>query len=188
MNEPSEKRSQQLESVASRPGIAIPSPLPLEEMSRLRQLLAKAAIQVEPAGFEENRHRVERAWLRSELREELDRVLADDRVRALHRPATQGQEPKKPDDAKGSRTRGKRTPDIETSRRRVALYEQLTSELAKVQGWRTRNRRFRDLTALKREYPAFALWQQLSDKQQQELLIADLQAKGYAWNFCRSEL
>jgi hypothetical protein len=91
------------------------------------------------------------------LENELECILEGRRASELRRQKVQ----------RGQR-RGVRKPDLETSQRRVRLYEQLSAELSKVQQWRQKNRRALSLSALEQEYPDFALWHHLTATQQRD--------------------
>ena len=87
-----------------------------------------------------------------------------------------------------ARRGGNRTPDLETSRERVALYEQLKRDLSTVQLWRNKNRRSPafDLASLKQAYPDLVLWQHLEAPAEQRELLKDTFNTGtYAWNIVR---
>ena len=118
------------------------------------------------------------APVRMALEEELNCVLEDRRAKELGGQQDGQQHP--------HQKRGVRTPDIETSRRRVALYDQLSSELAKVQQWRKGNRKSRDVAALKRDHPNFALWERLTERQQADLLTDEFRPTAYTWSIVRA--
>ena len=80
---------------------------------------------------------------------------------------------------------GNRTPDVETSRERVALYSQLASELSRVLQWRKKNRKLLSLSGLKAAFPDFRLWERLPKSQYSELLKDDIDPKAFAWNIVR---
>jgi hypothetical protein len=63
-------------------------------------------------------------------------------------------------------TTPRRSPDLETSQKRIALQDALASELATI---KIRVRRFCDAAMLKREFPDFELWNQISETELQEL-------------------
>jgi hypothetical protein len=81
---------------------------------------------------------------------------------------------------------GRRIPDVETSRRRVELYNQLASELSQVQLWRKKNRRALSLLGLKAAFPNFALWLHIQESQQPGLLKDDIKPRAYAVNLVRA--
>jgi hypothetical protein len=60
-----------------------------------------------------------------------------------------------------------RTPDLETSKARLALQKQLRQELAAIHG---AVKRYTTVEKLKERYPAFQLWTILSESEQRELL------------------
>jgi len=76
-----------------------------------------------------------------------------------------------------SKTR--RTPDLETSRKRLALLERLATELATIKDRTTE--RFCDAPILKREFPNFELWKHISQEEIRELTNGeDFSPRAYA--------
>lgn len=73
--------------------------------------------------------------------------------------------------------RGHRTPDIETSRKRIALQEQLSKELAAVY---SEVKRYTTVERLRTKYPQFKLWEVLSDAEQRELIAGEFKPRAYA--------
>jgi len=79
--------------------------------------------------------------------------------------------------AAGGAGRRDRGPDLETSRTRVDLEDQLQRELATVF---QRAERYTTVEKLKQKYPAFKLWTILSGPEQEELLTEPLRPRAYA--------
>jgi hypothetical protein len=80
-----------------------------------------------------------------------------------------------------------RTKDLETSRKRIAMYEQFKTELSTVQQWRKKNRRSRsfDFARLKCAHPDLLLWKNITESEQRDLLTDELNPSTYAWNIVR---
>jgi hypothetical protein len=70
-----------------------------------------------------------------------------------------------------------RGPDLETSGEWIALYNQLSTELAAVH---SEVKRFTTVEKLKMKYPGFRLWEMLSEPQQGELLGGEFRPRAYA--------
>jgi hypothetical protein len=71
----------------------------------------------------------------------------------------------------------RRTPDIQLSRERLSLLDKLVGELTTVFQQKDKAT---SVEALKRKYPNFELWKQLSQPEQVELLTEDFIPKAYA--------
>ncbi len=70
-----------------------------------------------------------------------------------------------------------RKPDLETSRTRLALQQQLRQELATVQH---AVKKYTTVQKLKTQYPAFRLWKILPESEQHELLEGNFKPRAYA--------
>ena len=75
--------------------------------------------------------------------------------------------------------RPRRTPDIETSRQRIALYDRLGRELATIHH---EVKKHTTVEKLKTKLPGFKLWGMLSPMQQHELLDGEFKPRAYAGN------
>lgn len=101
-------------------------------------------------------------------------VVAGDNAPAAE-TAAESAPPRVPTPSKTSR----RTPDMETSQKRLALREKLATELATI---KVRVQNFCDLPTLRREYPDFELWKHLNEGEARELLDGEFKPKSYAAN------
>jgi hypothetical protein len=72
-----------------------------------------------------------------------------------------------------------REPDLQTSKNRIALLEQLSSELATI---RQKTHKYTTLQELKAKYPEFKIWEILPESEQRELLGGEFKPKAYAVN------
>jgi hypothetical protein len=70
-----------------------------------------------------------------------------------------------------------RTPDIETSRERIALYDQFSTELATIY---REVKKYTTVEKLKTKYPDFKLWEMLSQPEQRDLIAGGFRPKLYA--------
>lgn len=70
-----------------------------------------------------------------------------------------------------------RTPDIETSRERIALFDQLSAELATIH---REVKKFTTVEKLKTKYPGFKVWEMLSQAEQRDLLGGGFRPRSYA--------
>jgi hypothetical protein len=70
-----------------------------------------------------------------------------------------------------------RGPDLETSRERIALYNQLSRELAAVH---REVKKYTSVERLKTKYPSYRLWEMLSEPEQRELLGGEFKPRAYA--------
>jgi hypothetical protein len=70
-----------------------------------------------------------------------------------------------------------RGPDLETSGERIALYNQLSRELAAVHG---EVKKYTTVAKLKTKYPSFRLWEMLPEPELRELLDGEFKPRAYA--------
>jgi hypothetical protein len=70
-----------------------------------------------------------------------------------------------------------RGPDLETSAQRIALCDQLSTELATIH---LEVKKFTTVEKVKTKYPTYRLWEMLSEKEQRELLDVEFKPRAYA--------